>query len=54
MNDFESELQVLIEKYREFPGTDPVDMARTLIDAGAELRIHIAEPFFNEPKFTGL
>lgn len=54
MNDFETELRALIEKHREFPGADLMEMARALIDAGAELRVDIAGPFKEELKFTGL
>ena len=54
MNSFEAELRELIEKHREYPGADLVEMARALIDAGAELRVIAAGPFAEERKFTGL
>lgn len=54
MNTFETELRELIEKHREYPGADLVEIARALIAAGAELRVDAAGPFAEERRFTGL
>lgn len=57
MNDFEIELQALIEKHREFPGADYREMYRVLNAAAVAVLadgVRTSGPFASDAKFTGL